>query len=254
MIPAHSLHSVLTDLNETLGIKTVKQEVVVPSGKIGLMVAGQPIVESFETRTVTVTIEQWSKLIGVLFCRPESSLGEEEVTNNLNYFHYRSDRFVDFYCVGYSAGESSDSGHANHPVACIEGVDWGFSPKRYNFFRAQLENVSRWKYSGETDLVLVVARKQHGTAAALDFSTAIACNLERMKKDGAFTSVRAFFEQIFRFGETYQGSDPVWVLSDRMGLEKGKNFLQEAVLSLLPETVRKFYHSAKDYAVQDIST
>lgn len=46
MIPAHSLHSVLTDLNETLGIKSVEQEIVVPSSKIGLMVAGQPLTQA----------------------------------------------------------------------------------------------------------------------------------------------------------------------------------------------------------------
>ena len=254
MIPTHSVDSVLKDLNCSLGIKTIERQILVPSNKIGLVIAGQPPIQPYDTRTVTVTIEQWSKLVGILFCAPTSHLGKEEITRHLEYFHYRSGHFVDFFCVGYGAAEApSPSSDSDLVVASVDQVNWTFSPKDYNSFRAHLEEISRWKYSGESDLLLLVARKEHETRASLDFSTAIACNLERMQKDEAFSSVRAFFEQIFRFGETYQGSDPVWDLSDKMGLQRGKNFLQEAVLSLLPEPTRKLYRSAKHYAIRDIS-
>jgi hypothetical protein len=252
MIPAHSIESVLRDLNEVLGARTEQRKVVVPSSKIGLMIAGQPI-QSFETRTVNVSIEQWSKLVGILFCEPTSPLGKEEITHHLEYFHYRSGHFVDFFCVGYGASPSSSRDQSNRIVARVEEVDWTFNAKDFNLFRAQLEGNSRWKYSGESDLVLLVARKSPKTEITLDFSTAIACNLELMQKDEAFSSVRAFFEQIFRFGETYQGSDPIWDLSDKMGLQRGRNFLLEAVLSLLPEATSKLYQSAKHYAIRDIS-
>lgn len=254
MIPAHSIESVLRDLNESLGVKTVERKVVVPSSKIGLMIAGQPPIQSFETRTVNVLIERWSKLVGILFCPPTSYLGKEEITHHLEYFHYRSGGFVDFYCVGYSASSAtSHDGESNPVIAFVDDINWTFSAKDFNLFRAQLEEASSWKYSGESELLLLVARKNPETGTSLDFSTAIACNLERMQKDDAFSSVRAFFEQIFRFGENYRGPDPVWDLSDKMGLQKGTNFLLEAVLSVLPRALEKLYRSAKHYAIRDIS-
>src|SRR5947207_3272454 len=135
MIPAHSIDSVLKDLNTALEVKTVERQVVVPSSKIGLMVAGQPPIQSYETRTVTVTIEQWSKLVGILFCSPTSNLGKDEITGHLEYFHYRSGHFVDFFCVGYGALGSSSSGSDGCPVvASVDEVNWTFSPKEYNAF------------------------------------------------------------------------------------------------------------------------
>lgn len=128
-----------------------------------------------------------------------------------------------------------------------------FNAAAFDGCRRDLEGQTQWKYSGETDLVLAVARKpQHGRAW-IDYSSAISCNLEAMLRDGAITSVRGFFEQIFAAGENYESSDPIWSLSDKLGVKVGGNLIVESVLALLPEQVRKSYKAAKHLAVRDVS-
>jgi hypothetical protein len=253
MLPAHTLESIIQNLDQQLGSKVVEMSLPAPSMKIWHMHAGMPTSESEETYTVRVEVGKFSKLIGILFCPPTRRLGKEEIIPNLEYFHYRSESFVDFFCVGYGLGWTSDTNPDFEAVATVDSAPWLFSAGKYNSLRAEMEGLSRWEYSGETDLLLLAARKNSIETAYLDFSTAIACNLEAMQKDGAFSSVGAFFEQVFRFGQTFEGSDPIATFSDRMGLKRGKNFLEDGILSLLPDAVSSLYRSAKHYAISDIS-
>ena len=248
MKPAHTLDSIVSAVDDTLG-EFVEVEPMDGDGDLGLTIAGTPDLVEHDT----VESSQWSKLVGILFCQPTSSLGKNEIVPHLEYFHHRSDFFVDFFCAGYGADWPRGKGEDENPVAVVDGVRWYFSSKRFNEARAELERKTKWNYSGETDLLLVVARKSPGKTALLDFSTGIACNLEQMTKDEAISSARAFFENIFRLGKKYDGEDPVSRLSDAMGLERGKNFLLDAVLRFLPEPARKLYKTSKHFVVQNIS-
>lgn len=252
MLPANSLADITQALDRTLGESKTRVPKPVISTNVGLMVAGRPPEPAIEWTEVTRV--QWSKIVGILFCSPASQLGKDEVLPNLEYFHHRSGTFVDFFCVGYGAHwPESHTPPEARVVAEIGKTRWLFSPEDFNATRAELQRMANWVYSGESDLLLAVARKSESQVARLDLSTAIACNLEEMLRDGAITSARAFFEQIFRFGETYTGSDPVFALSDRMGMRAGSNFLMDTVLSLVPESVRTSYKAAKHFAIRDVS-
>lgn len=204
-------------------------------------------------QTVSVDEDRKSKLIGILFCHPKSPIGKDEIVDHLDYFHERSGEVIDLFCVGF--GASWPHGHCSDQtvVTNVDGIDWLFSAKAFNAVRNEVERQTKWQYSGETDLILLAARKDDEQKSFFDFSCAIACNLEVMKSDKAFTSVRAFFEEIFKFGEKYKGPDPVWVLSDKKGFKEGANFLRSAILSILPKQLRESYEKAKHFVVQDIS-
>ena len=253
MIAPHSLASIRRSVDEDLGEKEERLPIEEPSDDIGFLIAGSPFPQRSKTRLVAVTTEQWSKLIGILFCQPATKLAKEEIVGQLDYFHYRSGFFVDFFCAGYGANWPRSQMAEHQQVANVHGVDWLFSANEFNSLRKEVEAVTQWTYSGECELLLLVARKSQNEPVSLDFSCAIACNLEQMQKDQAFTSVRALFEHIFRFGETYDGSDPVWELSDKLGLGVGKDVLKEAIISILPESAQKLYRSAKHFAIRDIS-
>lgn len=74
-----------------------------------------------------------------------------------------------------------------------------------------------------------------------------------MSKDQAFTSVRAFFEGIFRFAKKNSSSNPAWGLSDAASLSVAGSSLKQAVLSLLPSSLKDSYKKAEHYAIRNIA-
>lgn len=194
-----------------------------------------------------------SKLIGILFSHPATALAQSEIINHLPHFHVRSGDAVDFFCVGYGAYWPPEHFVDQNPVANIQGVDWLFSDQAFSNVIDELESETRWKYSGETELLLVSAVKERSGRVILDYESAIVCNLEAMARDKAFTSVRAFFTALFRYAKDHSASNSAWGLSDDRGIAVGKSALKEAVLSLLPISLKESYKKAEHYVVRDIA-
>ncbi len=193
------------------------------------------------------------RLVGLLFAPPDSNLGGSEITKSLNYFHHRSGDKIDFFCAGYRR-----YGNGKQPVVEMEvtsdSAPWYFNVIDFETLRKEAQKSSSWKYSGEADLILLNAMKaESGQDVVLDWSSAICCDLERMKKDKAIESARRFFEDIFSFVDEYDGTDPVWDLSDQHGVIKAKSGLKRLILSVLPKPLRELYSEAKHLAVRDIS-
>lgn len=251
MHPSYSMDHVLRAADASLGVSTTQVKKRIPTVEMGLIVDGRPPPTRYTTEWVEERTEQWSKLIGILACTPSSPAGKNEVISHLDYFHHRSSHFVDIFCIGYLP--LSNARQSGPPVAMVGGRQWSFETAAFEGCRRDLERETNWKYSGETDLVLAVARKEQCRHAWIDYSCAISCNLEQMLRDGAVTSVRSFFERIFQAGEAYRGEDPVWRLSDALGLQVGSNMLVECILNLLPDRVRGSYKAARHFAVRDVS-
>ncbi len=73
----------------------------------------------------------------------------------------------------------------------IDGTDWLYSDRLFNDFRAELESTTAWRYSGGTDLVLTNATWDAAHRSTdLDFSSALAMNLEQAIADGAIPTRR----------------------------------------------------------------
>ena len=193
------------------------------------------------------------RLVGLLFAPPESSLGESEITKSLDYFHHRSGDTIDFFCAGYRRYGKEKQFVVEREVT-IDSSPWYFNVIEFEALRKEIQKSSSWKYSGEADLILLNATKsESGQNVVLDWSSAICCDLEKMKKDKAIVSTRRFFEDIFSFVEEYDGTDPVWDLSDQQGAIKAKSGLKRLILSVLPKPLRELYSEAKHLVVRDIS-
>ena len=48
------------------------------------------------------------RMVGLLFARSDVPLAEVEVVPNLDYFHYRSGKHIDFFCAGYDGYTGRD--------------------------------------------------------------------------------------------------------------------------------------------------
>jgi hypothetical protein len=190
------------------------------------------------------------RMVGLLFGPPEIRLAKDEIVPSLDYFHHRSGNHIDFFCAGYSRYGFTPG---RRPVTNDE-PPWMFSLELYDRFRRDIERRSRWRYSGEADLLLMNGKRGGDeNTASLDMSSTIVCDLDRMIRDQAIHSVRRFFEDVFRFAEGVKTPDPTWGFSDEMGSRTAGSALKRVILSLLPKDLGADYRRAEHFAIRDVS-
>ncbi|MBU1052854.1 MAG: hypothetical protein KKC46_03360 [Proteobacteria bacterium] len=187
--------------------------------------------------------------IGVIFCNPNTIFCKNEILLNLNYFHHRSGKHINFFCCGYGNFWPEGLYQDQQVVASIDGMAWYYSDQAFVYVLNEFEKTTTWRYSGENELLLLDVSPPIDDK--LNINSAIVCNLEIMNRDKAFTSVRSFFEDIIRYSATNENANG-WQFSDRKGGEAAKNYLKEAILSLLPKTLQDTYKKAENYAVRQI--
>jgi len=192
-----------------------------------------------------------TRMVGIAFARPQSSLTKAEIIPQLNDWHYRSGDHIDFFFAGYTYPHPVVPGYMEVP---IPGADpWLYSAERFNAFRQAFEAKTTWQYDGGTELLLLNARFDVANGrGALDFGSMVCCQLDSMKSDQAFPSVERFFEAIFRFAESANDEDPTWGFSDKQGLGIAGSALKRVVLSLLPKGLEAEYKKAEHFAVKDV--
>lgn len=189
-------------------------------------------------------------LVAVLFCNPKTEFCKNEILNYLSYLHHRSGKAINIFCCGYGAYWPEDKYPDLEQVTKIEGVDWLYSDKAFVSVVEEFEEKTNWNYSGENELLLldVVPSSE---PKILNINNAIVCNLEQMKKDNAFSSVRSLFEQLIRYCATTEAAD-TWTFSDAQGLNIAKNLLKETILGFLPKNLQASYNKAENYVIRKI--
>jgi hypothetical protein len=161
------------------------------------------------------------RLVALLFAQPGSQLYQKEIVPRLEYWHHRSGRRFDFLTVGIGG-----SGKFDGPLFAAS-VAW-------------LEARSAWKYSGETDIVLLNASVSRRPARLiLDTRDVVGFSVEAAIADGAFRSLGQFVERVCQFAERYRGNDPTWGFSNAEAGVLGATGLKAILLSALPTSLRK---------------
>ncbi len=65
-----------------------------------------------------------NKLLGIMFCRPQLLLAKLEILPSIEYFHVRSNHFVDFYFPGFT---ETKYGVYSYEIKGPEGRTWFFN-------------------------------------------------------------------------------------------------------------------------------
>jgi len=172
-------------------------------------------------------------LTGILLARPEDKLAKELVLPNLEFWHYRSDYYTDFFCAGYVPTELVSS--AKPVGVTIDSSEWGFSLPAFVEIVGALECEAGWKYEGDPCLLLL-SSYYDGNVARLDFRRCLHLNLREALEDKAISTPTQIVEVIFQLAkEINEGTeDPVWELSDKLGHKVIKAGIKDVLLSLLP--------------------
>jgi hypothetical protein len=141
------------------------------------------------------------------------------------------------------------------PVSGIRNAQWFFSPSVFNQFVTEIEAMTSWTYSGGTDIIITNARYNAASkTASLDFSSALAIDLDKAKKEEAIQDIPHLIETIFEFVKNLNEDihDPAFVYSDRHGHRIIRSSLKNLLLSFLPKPFQPEARRAFHFIAQDI--
>lgn len=180
--------------------------------------------------------------IGILITRPDLHTGKS-ILNSLEYFHFRTGKTINFYLPGYGA-YWNDTYPDGKVVTEINRVKWSFSNEMFTEFLSDLEKYSKWKYSGESELLLVDLKK-----GILSFDKIMQFHLDNMIRDNVIYSVHQFFEQLFR---VCQDKETLNQVSNAFGLDKAKQITKERILDKLPVGLGNIFTQEKYFCVRNM--
>jgi hypothetical protein len=190
-------------------------------------------------------------LTGILLARPEDRIAKDAILPNLEFWHYRSDYYTDFFCAGYVPTDLvSDA----RPVDVqIDGLDWGFSLGAFIEIVEDIEKQTGWRYNGDPCLLLANAYFD-GTKACLDFDRSIRINFREALEDKAISTPTELADSVFEFAKYVNEdvTDPVWELSDRFGRKLVKRGLKDAFLAWLPSWLSPSAKAGCHFVVHDV--
>ena len=142
------------------------------------------------------------------------------ITHRFDYFHERTGEYVDFFCPGYNRDYNERR----------------FNVKDYVEFVNELERITKWRYYGGTNLLLIRYSDHQ-----LHFDSVYDINFTRMLLDGFIKDHRHFLEDIiFRFRDD---------IEQYMGGERIKNHIKSVwsnFSELLPNFARKLARQIDD--------
>lgn len=120
----------------------------------------------------------------------------------------------------------------------------GLSNKMFTEFICDLEKFSKWKYFGESELLLVELKN-----GVLSYENTMQFYLDNMIRDNVIFSVHQFFEQLFRM---CQDKDSMNQISNALALGKAKQINKERLLEKLPLGMGQVFTQEKYFCVKNM--
>lgn len=182
--------------------------------------------------------------IGILITRPSLATGKD-IVGELEYYHHLTGHSINFYLPGYGAYWNTEEYPDMKVVTEIDRTDWSFSNKAFVEFIYVLEEVSRWKYSGESELLLIPYHD-----GKLDFSNVAVFCLDAMLRDEVISSVSRFITELSRNAKRNNAVKSMTVKSAAKCVTK--TIVQETV-ELLPKNLSKSIKRGRHYICKDFS-
>ena len=183
--------------------------------------------------------------VALIFGRPACKIFKDELLPDRGYYNLRSGDNVELFYMGYA-----DPDAEYLPVGHFDDND--FSDQSFVSALSDFEKRTTWKYSSQTDVLLLNAFFSHKQNVYLDFSNVFAIQLEEAVDSKLIGSGRGLIEEIMRQSRKCDREDVVMKASDVVFLKNArKTFLSWVVglVKLKPEDLGNAYRSC----VRDIS-
>lgn len=181
--------------------------------------------------------------IGILITRPDLEVGKS-ILCSLNYYHHVTGDNLNFYLPGYGAywyGMYPDG----QVVSKIDGTEWSYSDKMFVGFIEDLEKYSTWKYSGESELLMLEYKDGN-----LSFDGMMRFYLDNMIRDKVIVSVPSFFQQLVRICKKDNSLEKI---SNTFGRNKLAQVTKETILDNIPSCLENVFTQEKYFCVRNYS-
>lgn len=166
--------------------------------------------------------------VGILFLNKNKEFSKEQILGNLDYYHLRSSRYLDFFMPGYDLRDGDNK----------------FDIEEYVQFIEYFESSSKWRYSGETELLLLQFQAETG----FDFSKCISIWVDKAVANGYVYSFSVLFEQLV---QTARKTVEVSEFSKGLMLDSLPGLIFENILARLKSDVAKTICSEDIYRLRN---
>ncbi len=160
-----------------------------------------------------------------------------EAMKSLDYWDLDSDHFLDMVFLGWEDG--------------LDGSPPSFDAKDFLAAKNSIEKQSKWKYSGESD-ILMLNYVYDGTDVALDFSETITLRVEEMLRNKTVSSLDKLIHDLIEAAKSTPNAT-VWKISDKIGIQLGRKALWDTITSTFFGKLNKVYKSFRPFAVCNLS-
>lgn len=135
------------------------------------------------------------ELVVLLLVKPTNQ-DAIDIIQEFEYIHYNSAKYCSIYAIGYSDDPQKQSDKYYKKISQIISHDWYFSSKAFVEFKNNLESRIKWKYSGETEIL--VLQNNPGKPDPLNFANYVAIDVNKGLKEGYIDSFQRFMESLVR--------------------------------------------------------
>jgi hypothetical protein len=187
--------------------------------------------------------------VAVLFARGDrGGDGDKLAQQAVSSFYYWNDDSgdaIDFIYAGWSEVDGKLS----------------FDRKDFLAFRSAFEGMCEWKFSGETDLLLLnFVLEPASKSGYFAFKEVIELPIEAMLREKLIGSLDNLVAQIIVSAKHYSASErhdsqsPIWVMSDKLAIRRGKQDLWDSLLRLVFRDYADKLKGIGHLAVHDFSS
>ena len=121
------------------------------------------------------------EIVVFLFVRPTKA-SDREIINEFEYIHYNSGKYCSVYAIGYTNDPDKATNPEYRPVTEVSENKWWFSTKAFVEFKTKLEQQIKWRYSGESEILIL--QNNPGKSKVLDFSNYVSININSGLRKG----------------------------------------------------------------------
>jgi hypothetical protein len=183
--------------------------------------------------------------VGLIFGRPTCKIFKEELLPDRKYYHLRSGQNIELFYMGYADPDAEF-------VTVRDFDENDFSDESFTSAVSDFENLTNWKYSGQTDVVLLNSFFSPSEKVHLDFSNAFVVQLEDAVESKLIRGGRAFIEEIIRQSRDCDAEDVVGRVSDVVFLKNARQSFLSWLMGLIKLKAEDLGNAYKS-CVRDIS-